>query len=69
MSNNGSPTSTRSPTSTMVRLTIPGNFDLTLNFTRGSIWPTATAFSTIEPRITGINSTPPVAGSRPCIQL
>ena len=47
---------------------MPEIFDLTWNFSRGSIWPTATAFSVIDPRVTGTSSRPPLSGSRACSQ-
>ncbi len=40
---------TRSPTWTWQRRTIPEILDLTENFCRGWIWPTAIAFSTTVP--------------------
>ncbi len=58
ISNSGSPARTRSPTSTAQRRTMPEILDLTANLSRGSIWPTATAFSVIEPRSTSISSKP-----------
>ena len=49
ISNSGSPGRTLSPTLTMQRFTMPEIFDLIENFWRGWIWPTASAFSVIEP--------------------
>src|SRR5258708_27939205 len=39
---------------------MPEIFDLTANFCRGWICPTATAFSTIVPRVTSTSFIPPV---------
>src|SRR5260221_4650862 len=39
---------------------MPEIFDLTANFCRGWICPTATAFSTIVPRVTSTSFSPPV---------
>ena len=52
MLNSASPARTPSPTSLKQVLTIPEIFDLTWNSTRGLIWPIATAFSVIDPRVT-----------------
>ena len=59
---------TRSPTSAWQRFTIPEIFDLTWNLRRGSIFPTATALSVIDPVTTSIFLRPSSAPSRLCSQ-
>ena len=49
ISKSESPAFTESPTSIRQLFTMPEIFDFTLNFWRGWIWPTATAFSVMEP--------------------
>jgi hypothetical protein len=67
MSKSGSPASTASPTCAWHFLTIPEIFDLTWNLRRGSILPTATALSVIEPLTTSIFLRPSSAPLRLCI--
>ena len=45
ISNRGSPAATRSPGSLNIRFTTPDTFDLTVTSFRGTIEPTASAFS------------------------
>ena len=65
ISNSGSPVRTTSPTWTKHCLTIPEIFDLTWNFSRGSIWPVARAFSVTDPRATSTIFMPSVPDFRP----